>query len=167
MYNMFARRYMEVEYKPICEAPYNFGTTIFSPLDSGILTGKYVKEIPKDSRLDGNAKDSYLGKWWGHEKYVNQVKNEKVEKLMEIAKGMGVSMVSLAIGWTLKNKHVSVAILGGSKASQLENNIEAITAAKKLDSETLKKIEEILDNKAKPDGYMGPSRFLRLKTDPL
>ena len=164
---MFRRRYVEIEYKPLFESPYNFGATTWSPLDCGILTGKYVKEIPKDSRFDGEAKEAWLGKWYGSEKYVNQVKNEKVSKLMEIAKQLDVSMVSLAIGWVIKNKNVSVAILGGSKGSQLESNIQAIDAAKKLDLETLKKIEEILDNKPQEDPMTAPTRFIKLKTNPL
>lgn len=167
VYNMFNRQFLEVEYKPLFEAPYNFGTTTWSPLDSGILTGKYVKEIPKGSRLDKDSKDGWLGKWWGSENYVNQQKNEKVAKLMEIAKEMNVSMVSLAIGWVLKNKNVSVALLGGSKAHQLEQNVESIIAAQKLDKDKLAKIEEILANKPKPNRFTGPTRFLKLKTNPL
>merc|ERR1712228_9361 len=116
----------------------------WSPLDSGVLTGKYVKEIPKDSRLGGNNR---LGNnWYGNEKYIGN-KNEKVAKLMEIAKDLGVTMVSLALAWVIKNKNVSVCILGGSKPHQLVQNMDAIATAKKLDVETLEKIEKILDNK--------------------
>lgn len=109
VYNMFSRQIVEIEYAPLYKAPYNFGTTIWSPLDSGILTGKYVKEVPEDARLGGK---SWLGKWWGNQNYINQQKNEKVAKLMEIAKELDISMVSLAIGWTIKNKNVSVTMLG-------------------------------------------------------
>merc|ERR1719461_1575970 len=126
--------------------------TVFSPLDSGILTGKYVKkeETPKDSRL---GKDNRLSKWWGGAHYIGD-KNEKVAKLMEVAKEMDVSMVSLALAWVIKNKNVSCCILGGSKAYQLEQNMDSIATAIKLDDEKLKKIEEILDNKPS-DGARG------------
>ena len=144
LYNMFARDKLEKEYLPMFEMPYGLGTTTWSPLDSGILTGKYVKDVPKDSRLGGNNR---LGNnWYGNENYIKQHKNEKVVKLMEIAKEMGVSMVSLAIAWVIKNKNVSCCILGGSKAHQLEQNVDAIATAIKLDADKLKRIEEILDN---------------------
>jgi len=143
-YNMFARDKLEKEYLPMFEKPYGLGTTVWSPLDSGILTGKYVKDIPKDSRLGGNNR---LGNnWYGNENYIKAHKNEKVKKLMEIAKEIDVSMVSLALAWVIKNINVSVCILGGSKAYQLEQNMDAIETAKKLDADILKKIEDILDN---------------------
>merc|ERR1712130_234659 len=109
IYNMFARDIMEKEYSPMFKHPYSMGTTVWSPLDSGVLTGKYVKEIPKDSRLGGN----------------NRLGNN-------IAKEMNVSMVSLAIAWVIKNKNVSVCMLGGSKAYQLEQNMDSIATAKKI-----------------------------------
>jgi len=164
LYNMFSRDIMEKDYLPMFEQPYNIGTTTWSPLDSGILTGKYVKEVPKDSRLGGQNR---LGKWWGNEKYVAAEKNAKVEKLMEIAKEMGVSMVSLALGWVIKNKNVSVCLLGGSKASQLEQNCEALAAAKKLTAEELKRIDEILDNNPKKASPSFIARKLVNKTDPI
>eukprot|EP01083_Nonionella_stella_P067703 179266_1 len=163
-YNMFTRNLMESEYLPMFEAPYKLGATVFSPLDSGILTGKYVKDIPKDSRLGGKNR---LGKWWGDANYVKQEKNEKVAKLMEFAKELDVSMVSLALGWVIKNKNVSCCMLGGRKASQLEQNMEALVAAKKLNVETLKKIDDILENKPVV-GYMNrPKRTQKYLTDPI
>merc|ERR1712154_129302 len=164
LYNMFSRDIMEKDYVPMFEEPYKIGTTTWSPLDSGILTGKYVKEVPKDSRLGG---ENRLGKWWGNKYYVKQEKNEKVAKLMEVAKELNVSMVSLAIGWVIKNKNVSCCMLGGSKASQLQQNVEAIVAAKKLNAETLKKIEAILENKPVLDYMRKPTRTQKYITDPL
>ena len=144
IYNMFARHIMEEEYLPMFELPYALGTTVWSPLDSGVLTGKYVKEIPKDSRLGGNNR---LGNnWFGNEKYIGN-KNEIVDELMEVAKEMDVSMVSLALGWVIKNKNVSCCLLGGSKPHQLVQNMDAIATAIKLDADKLKKIEDILGNK--------------------
>lgn len=164
-YNMFFRGVMEKDYLPMFAEPYKIGTTTWSPLDSGILTGKYVKEVPKDSRLGGQNR---LGKWWGNEKYVAKEKNAKVEKLMEVAAEMGVSMVSLALGWVIKNKNVSVCLLGGSKASQLEQNCEALAAAKKLDKEKLARIEEILDNDPNPkNAYAFMMRSQQYKTNPI
>jgi len=168
IYNMFARDIMEKEYSPMFKYPYSMGTTVWSPLDSGVLTGKYVKEIPKDSRLGGNNR---LGNnWYGNEKYIGN-KNEKVGKLMDIAKEMNVSMVSLAIAWVIKNKNVSVCMLGGSKAYQLEQNMDSIATAKKLDAEKLKKIEKILDNKPSVADRRGVNGKYRHKetyiTDPV
>jgi len=151
-YNMFCRHLMEREYVPFFDAPYNFGTTVWSPLDTGILTGKYVKEIPKDSR---RAAGNLLSNWYSD---IPQEKNDKVVKLMEVAKELNVSMVSLALGWVIKNKNVSVCMLGGSKPSQLEQNAEAIATAKKLTPDILKKIEEILDNKPQPDPLLAAPR---------
>merc|ERR1711997_734989 len=164
IYNMFAREIMEREYVPMFEMPYSLGTTVWSPLDSGVLTGKYVKEIPKDSRLGGNNR---LGNnWFGNEKYIGN-KNERVAKLMEVAKEMDVSMVSLALAWVIKNKNVSVCILGGSKAYQLVQNMDSIATAVKLDDEKLKKIEEILDNKPKRDGGGWQGVQLKSVTNPV
>ena len=164
IYNMLRRDFLEDQYLPLMNAPYSFGMTVWSPLDSGVLTGKYVKEIPKDSRLGGNNR---LGnRWFGNEKYIGN-KNEKVAKLMEVAKEMGVSMVSLALAWVIKNKNVSVCMLGGSKAHQLEQNMDAIATAIKLDADKLKKIEEILDNKPKWTYTTRPSREQKYITNPI
>merc|ERR1712154_251253 len=85
----------------------------------------------------------------------------------EIAKEMDVSMVSLALAWVIKNKNVSVCLLGGSKAHQLEQNMDAIATAIKLDEDTLKKIEEILDNKPKWTYTTPPSREQKYITNPI
>ena len=166
-YNMFNRHLLEDQLLPVFEAPYSLGTTTFSALDNGVLTGKYVKEIPKDSRLGGN---NALGNgFFGGQKWIGN-KNEKVEKLMEVAKEMGVSMVSLALAWVIKNKNVSVCMLGGTKAHQLEQNMDAIATAIKLDAETLEKIEKILGNKPGfTYGSFGnaPSRQQKYITNPI
>merc|ERR1719384_1019953 len=159
---MLGRDYLEKQYLPLMEAPYGLGMTVFSPLDAGVLTGKYVKEIPKDSRLGDNR----LSKWWGG-KYFLGNKNEKVAKLMEVAKEMGVSMVSLALAWVIKNKNVSVCMLGGTKAHQLEQNMDAIAVAIKLDADKLKKIEEILDNAPKVSPGSRPAREQKYITNPI
>merc|ERR1712152_21639 len=95
----------------------------------------------------GGGNNRLGNNWYGNENYIKKQKNEKVVKLMEVAKEMDVSMVSLALAWVIKNKNVSVCLLGGSKAHQLEQNMDAIATAIKLDDEKLKKIEEILKNK--------------------
>ena len=77
VYNMFNRKYVEIEYSPLFESPYNFAATVWSPLDSGILSGKYVSEIPKDSRFDEKGK-GHGQETLGSEHYVNKQKNEKV-----------------------------------------------------------------------------------------
>jgi len=163
MYNMFFRSKVELDLKPMFEKPYGIGTTTWSPLAMGLLTGKYVKEIPKGSRMDPKAGGN-LSKWGIG---VNQKNNAKVAKLMEIAKEMDVSMVALALGWVLKNKNVSTCLLGGRKAHQLEQNMAAIPTAMKLNKDLLDRIDAILDNKPKPPQEMNFMRVKKYLTNPL
>merc|ERR1712154_225450 len=114
----------------------------------------------------GGGNNRLGNNWFGNEKYIGN-KNERVAKLMEIAKEMDVSMGSLALAWVIKNKNVSVCILGGSKAYQLVQNMDSIATAVKLDDEKLKKIEEILDNKPKRDGGGWQGVQLKSVTNPV
>lgn len=143
-YNMFHRDRVEKEYSSLYE-DIGLGTTIWSPLASGLLTGKYNDGIPKGSRLD-LEKYSWLRKQL-LETESGKAKLEKVKKLAPVAKDLGISMPQMALAWCLKNDNVSTVITGASKVEQIEQNMKALDAVDKLDDEIMKKIEEILDNK--------------------
>lgn len=142
-YNMFRREKIEKEYLPL----YNevgLGTTIWSPLASGLLTGKYVDGIPEGSRLNLKGYE-WLRDWILNED--GKKRNAKVKDLIPIAKEIGVTMPELAIAWCLKNPNVSTVITGASNADQVKQNMKALDAVEKLTVEVMERIEEILDNK--------------------
>jgi len=142
-YNLFHREKIENEFLPLYDL-FGLGTTIWSPLASGILTGKYNDGIPQDSRLnlpgyeflkkrlDGPAGAELLG---------------KVSKLAALAKEIGMPIHHMALLWCLANPHVSTVILGASRLSQLKDNIAALDQREKLTPDVLARIEEIVANK--------------------
>jgi voltage-dependent potassium channel beta subunit len=139
-YNMFERFKMEQDYTPVFQNV-GLGTTIWSPLAAGFLTGKYLNGIPEDSRLAIQGFD------WLKERWVQEAKIEKVKKLAVLAEEMGVSLAELAIAWTIKNPNVTTAILGATKKHQLEENLKALQVLPLLTPEIMEKIEAILQNK--------------------
>lgn len=140
-YNMLHRQKVEVEYSQIYKTV-GLGTTIWSPLASGVLTGKYnQKSQPKDTRLVMEGMD------WLKDTVVTKENLDKVAKLEKIAKKLGLSLPVLAITWCLKNENVSTVMLGASKLSQLEENFKAIEAKAKLTPEVMEEIEKTLNNK--------------------
>ena len=146
-YNMLVRDEIENNYTDFFD-DYGLGTTIWSPLCSGILTGKYNDGIPKDSRFAKNPqyKSFFFDRYMGTE----EKKSETVAKLKaigKIAKRIGMSQVQLALIWVLKSEDVSTAILGASKPSQLEHNLEALKLQDKVTPEILEEIEVVLDNR--------------------
>ena len=142
-YNMFRRDKIEKEFLPLYDE-IGLGTTIWSPLASGLLTGKYVDTVPNDSRIHLKdykwLKDIILGE-------EGQKKNAKVKKLIPIAEELGITMAEMALAWTLKNPNVSTVITGASKPEQVIQNMKALDAVDKLSDEVMEKIEDILDNK--------------------
>ncbi len=146
-YNMFKREKVEKEFAPLYE-DIGLGTTIWSPLASGLLTGKYNDGIPEGSRLD-LEKYSWLRKKL-LETEEGKAKLRKVEKLASVSDDLGVPMPQLALAWCLKNPNVSTVITGASNVEQVEQNMKAIEVVDKVDAEVMAKIEEILDNKPKP-----------------
>lgn len=139
-YNMFERFKMEQDYLPVFKNV-GLGTTIWSPLAAGFLTGKYNEGIPADSRLAIEGFD------WLKDRWIQDAKLEKVKKLAELAKQLNVSLASLAIAWTIKNPNVTTAILGATKKSQLEENLSSLEVVKVLTPEVMTQIENILQNK--------------------
>ncbi|WP_421751912.1 potassium channel beta subunit family protein [Croceimicrobium sp.] len=139
-YNMLVRDKVEVEYSQIYKTV-GLGTTIWSPLASGILTGKYNNGVPADARLNLEELS------WLAEKNLQEDYFAKVRKLTALAQDLGLSMPVLAIAWVLKNPDVSTAILGASKMYQLEENLKASEAKAKLSAEVMEAIDAILDNR--------------------
>lgn len=139
-YNMFERFKVEQDYLPVFKNV-GLGTTIWSPLAAGFLTGKYNEGIPADSRLAIEGFD------WLKNRWIQDAKLAKVKQLTQLAGELGVSLAALAIAWTIKNPNVTTAILGATKKTQLEENLKALDAVKLLSDDVMNKIEEILQNK--------------------
>lgn len=152
-YNMFSRQKVEAEYAPLYKL-YNYGTTIWSPLAQGILTGKYNDGIPPDSRFATVVKNG-ASKF---EKAETKAQIEKVRQLTTIADKLGGSVASLALAWVVKNKHVSVAILGATKPSQIAENVKCLELLPQLSDEVMKEIAEILDNQPDMPGPVPAKR---------
>ena len=141
-YNMLVRERVEKEYAPLYEDP-GIGLTTFSPLASGILTGKYNDGIPKGSRLD---RFPQLRKHLEESGILSEKTFEKLKKLQKIADDLEAKMSQLAIAWVLKNEHVTSVILGVSSIEQFEENLKALEVKEKLTEDVMKEIESILSN---------------------
>ncbi len=142
-YHMFHRERVEVEYARLYQE-IGMGTTIWSPLASGLLTGKYNAEMPKGTRatLEGYE---WLSKRFTDETAVQQI--TKVGELIPIAEEIGCTMAQLALAWTLKNPNVSTTITGASRVEQVVENMKAIDYVEKLTPDAMERIEAILENK--------------------
>ncbi len=149
-YNLFERDKVERDYAPLYDTV-GLGTTIWSPLASGILTGKYNDGIPADSRMN------LPGYEWLKEILLSEAgqgRLAKVEKLAKLAEKAEMPIHHMALLWCLSNPHVSTVILGASKLSQLEDNLAALGNRSKLTDEVKAEIEKIMDNRPE-----GPKRF--------
>jgi voltage-dependent potassium channel beta subunit len=145
-YNLLERAKMEKEYDMIFKAV-GMGTTIWSPLASGLLTGKYNNGIPEGSRL------GLEGFEWLKDQWMMEDKLAKVRELTDYAKELGMSLTTLSIAWTIKNPHVTTAILGATRKEQLLENLKALEAAERLTPEVLKRIDEIVQTKPLMPAY--------------
>jgi voltage-dependent potassium channel beta subunit len=139
-YNLFHRARVEKEYAPLYRGP-GLGTTIWSPLASGLLTGKYNKGVPKGSRL------AAPGMEWLRDEILKKPGFEgrlaAVPKLAAIAKGLGTSLPCLAIAWCLKNPNISTVILGASRVEQLQENLGALAVIEGLTPQVMKAIDSL------------------------
>jgi len=145
-YNLFERDKLDKEYLDIFRTV-GMGTTIWSPLASGLLSGKYNDGVPKGSRFALQGFDWLKDQWMADEKL------KKVKKLSELAAKLGISTAALSIAWCIKNPNVSTAILGATKKQQLLDNLKALDAAALLTPEVMEKIETIMKNKPKLPDY--------------
>jgi voltage-dependent potassium channel beta subunit len=139
-YNMLHRDRVEKEYLPLYRE-IGLGTTIWSPLASGLLSGKYNDGIPKDTRA------TLKGYEWLREYVITPQNIEKVKKLQPIARELGCTLAQMALAWCLKNPNVSTVITGASRPEQVGENMKATEVAEKLTSGIIEKIEAVLGNK--------------------
>jgi voltage-dependent potassium channel beta subunit len=144
-YNMFYRERVEVEYHRLY-SEIGLGTTIWSPLASGLLTGKYNEGIPEDSRanLEGFS--------WLKDRFTSEETKEQIVKIKElatIASDLGTNLPRLAISWCLKNPNVNTVITGASRIEQVHDNLKAIDVVDKLDDSVMELIEQVLENRPK------------------
>jgi voltage-dependent potassium channel beta subunit len=139
-YNLLERNKLENEYLLLFKE-YGLGTTIWSPLASGLLSGKYTSGEAKDTRLD------MKGMEWLKETALAEEKLEKVKKLQSLADGLNVPLAKLSLAWCLKNPDVSTVILGASKAEQLKENLTTLDVLPLLTNEVMTNIEEIMQTK--------------------
>ena len=145
-YNLFERNKVENEFLEIFKNV-EMGTTIWSPLAAGLLSGKYNDGIPEGSRL------GMEGFEWLRDRWMLNDKVEKVKQLSVLAKALGISVAALSIAWTIKNPNVTTAILGATKKDQLEDNLKALDALPLLTNEVLQSIEAIMQTKPKLPEY--------------
>lgn len=144
-YNMFHRERVEAEYHRLY-SEIGLGTTIWSPLASGLLTGKYNQGIPEESRA------TLEGYEWLRERLTGEEAQQKIQKvvqLADVADQLGCTTAQLALAWCLLNPHVSTVITGASKESQLVENLKALDVVDQLTPQVVETIEGILDNKPK------------------
>lgn len=134
-YNLFQRTRVELEYARLYDE-IGIGTTIWSPLASGLLTGKYLDGIPEGSR------GALPGYEWLRGRFTDSETKSKVRKLKDVADDLGCSLAQLSIAWCARNPNVSTVILGASRASQLEENLGALGVLPKLTDDVLARIDE-------------------------
>lgn len=145
-YNMFHRERFEVDYAPLYKN-FGLGTTIWSPLASGLLSGKYNNGMPEDTRLNLKGMD-WIKDIWITDEYIAKVGN-----LAALAAELGTTMPCLALAWCAKNPNVSTVILGASKVSQLTENLKALDVLPLLTTDVMEHIETILGNKPKQSTF--------------
>jgi voltage-dependent potassium channel beta subunit len=149
-YNIFERQKVESDYLPLYDLM-GLGTTIWSPLASGVLTGKYNDGVPADSRMNLPGYEWLKEKWSSD---AGRAQLRQVGELAKLADEIGMSITHLALLWCLANRNVSTVILGASRASQLQDNLAALSHRQKMTSDVLDRIDTIAGNKPE-----GPRRF--------
>lgn len=139
-YNMFHRRVFEVEYQPIFKE-LGYGTTIWSPLASGLLSGKYANGIPEGSRAKLPGYD------WLFERTITPERIEITRKLTPVAADLGCTLAQMSLAWCLKNPNVSTVITGASRPEQVVENMKALEVVDQMTPEVMENIEQVLGNK--------------------
>jgi voltage-dependent potassium channel beta subunit len=136
-YNLFNRRKVEREYARLYDE-IGLGLTTWSPLASGLLTGKYVDGVPEDSRA------ALPGYGWLRGQVTDPARNDKVRRLGTVADDLGCSVGQLAVAWCARNPHVSTVITGASRVEQVEENLAALDVLEHLDDDILARIDDAL-----------------------
>ncbi|AHC16740.1 potassium channel beta subunit family protein [Salinispira pacifica] len=145
-YNMFERYRFEVEYARLYDV-IGLGTTIWSPLASGMLSGKYDETTPEDSRINLPGYE-WLKKFFESDK--GQERIRKTRELKTIADDLNTTRAQLALAWCLKNENVSTVITGASRLSQLQENLNALDVVPALTGEIMDKIEDVIQTRPDP-----------------
>jgi voltage-dependent potassium channel beta subunit len=146
-YNMLHRERMEKEYLRLFKN-YGMGTTIWSPLASGILTGKYLNGVPSDSRF------AKAGMEWLRDIYLSEnveSMNSKIRQLQKLSQDLGMTLPQLGVSWCAANSNVSTVILGASRLEQLQETLKADSLKAKLTPDVMTKIDQILANVPTPE----------------
>lgn len=138
VYNLLQRHRFGPEYAPVYET-HGYGSTTWSPLASGLLTGKYVDGIPRGSRGDVKTYDFLI------RELTDPGNNDKVRKLIPLAEEMGATPAQFALAWCLQNPWVSSVLMGASRLEQLEENLKALEFTDRFTPELMDRIDEILD----------------------
>ena len=141
-YNMFYRSKLEKEYLALFNKR-GLGTTIWSPLASGLLTGKYKNGIPEDTRMNLSGYEFLRERL---ESEVGRIMVDKANQLQQLADTAGIPLVNLALGWCLQNKNVSTVILGASKPDQLKQNLKTLDYLDQFDDSLMQQIDKIISN---------------------
>jgi voltage-dependent potassium channel beta subunit len=136
-YNLLHRRRFEEEYAPLFKE-LGYGTTTWSPLYSGLLTGKYNQGIPEGSR--GDLEDYE----WLRDSFTNEAKLAVTRQLSKVADDLGISLAQLSLAWVLKNPNVSTVITGASKVSQVTENMKAAAVKDQLTEDVMARIDKII-----------------------
>ncbi|MDE3236833.1 MAG: aldo/keto reductase [Bacteroidota bacterium] len=139
-YNLFERTKIEKEYLEIYKNV-GLGTTIWSPLAAGLLTGKYNEGVPEGSRMGMEGFEWLKDRWMAEEKI------RKAKAMTDLANKIGVELAPLSIAWCIKNPNVTTAILGATKREQLESNLKALDVLPLLTTEVMEEVETIMQNK--------------------
>jgi len=139
-YNLFEREKMEKEFLMVFKTM-GLGTTIWSPLASGLLSGKYNNGIPEGSRFALKGFD------WLKDRWMVEDRIEKVKKLSVLAQELNVSTAAFSIAWCIKNPNTTTAILGATNKEQLKENLKALEVLPKLTDEVINKVEEIVQTR--------------------
>lgn len=142
-YNLFVRDKVEKDYLPLYDL-LGLGTTIWSPLASGLLTGKYNDSIPNDSRLSLPGYEWLRDKWLSED---GRARLDKIRQLAALAAEVGLSITHLSLLWCLRSPNVSTVILGASRLEQLKDNLAALEHKEKLTADVIARIDDILGNK--------------------
>ncbi len=139
-YHMFHRERVEVELAPLIEQE-GLGTTTWSPLASGLLTGKYNDGIPEGTRA------SLPNLHWIKEMVLTDERIAKVRRLEEVANELRCTLAQMVLAWTVRNPLISTVITGASRVAQVEENLASLAVLERLDDDVLSRIESILDNR--------------------
>jgi voltage-dependent potassium channel beta subunit len=134
-YNLFNRRKVEREYSRLYD-DIGLGLTTWSPLASGLLTGKYLDGVPDDSRA------ALPGYEWLRDLLTDPGRNDKVRRLAAVADDLGCSLAQLSVAWCASNRHVSTVITGASRVEQVHENLAALDVLERLDDDTLTRIRD-------------------------